>query len=46
MLEDELFEPFSPDHSPTMFDIFDDDIGPPTKRVCYVCTVYVRISQC
>ena len=34
MVGDELFEPFSPDHSPSMFDIFDDDLAPPLpKRV-------------
>jgi hypothetical protein len=47
MLEDELFEPFSPDHSPTMFDIFDDDIGPPSKRVCmHTCHLQFMWKSC
>lgn len=37
MVGDELFEPFSPDHSPSMFDIFDDDLAPPLpKRVRFL----------
>ena len=51
MVGDELFEPFSPDHSPSMFDIFDDDLAPPLpKRVRiyldkYVCMYMYRSNH-